>query len=131
MADAAAESIKARRGRCTDARIHLDVGILPVDVGLGEVGEVVQVQDKRPRAVPVHVAALSPGEGGGPLGQPLVWTGPPTLSVQLDRRAGLCIYNILQNRREKKDGSQTNAQSFAVGGACWFAPRPSVIALKL
>lgn len=55
-------------GRCTDTHGHLYVGILSVDVGLGEVGEVVQVQDERPGAVPVHAAALSPGEGGGPLG---------------------------------------------------------------
>lgn len=41
MADATVDSIKARRGRCTDTHGHLYVGILSVDVGLGEVGEVV------------------------------------------------------------------------------------------
>lgn len=41
MADATVDSIKARWGRCTDTHGHLYVGILSVDVGLGEVGEVV------------------------------------------------------------------------------------------
>lgn len=65
MADAAGKSMKAG---ASDTHGHLDVGILPVDVGLGEVGEVVQVQEEGPGAVPVHAAALSPGEGGGPVG---------------------------------------------------------------
>lgn len=67
MADATVESINACRSRCTDTHGHLYVGVLPVDVGLGEVREVVQVQEKRPGTVPVHVAALGPGKGGGPL----------------------------------------------------------------
>lgn len=30
-------------GRCTDTHDHLYVGILSVDVGFGEVGEIVQI----------------------------------------------------------------------------------------
>lgn len=52
---------KAESGRCTDARSHLDVGILSVDIGLGEVREVVQIQDEGAGAVPVYVAAFCPG----------------------------------------------------------------------
>lgn len=63
-----------RTSRFADTHGHLYIGILSIDVSFGEVGEVVQIQEESSRAVPVYVAALCPGEGGRPVGQPLLRT---------------------------------------------------------
>lgn len=85
-------------GRCTDTHDHLDVGVLSIDVGFGEVREVVQIQEEGSGAVSVDVAALCPGEGGGPVGQPVLWTRSPVFRRQLGRGAAFCIYIVLLRR---------------------------------
>lgn len=85
-------------GRCTDTHGHLYVGILSIDIGFGEVGEVVQIEEESSRAVPMYVAALCPGEGGRPVGQPVFWTRPPVFRSQLGRGAAFCIYIVLLRR---------------------------------
>lgn len=46
----------------------------------------------------MYAAALCPGEGGRPVGQPVFWTRPPVFRNQLGRGAAFCIYIVLLSR---------------------------------
>lgn len=84
-----------RTGRCTDTHHHLYVGVLSIEVGFGEVGEIVQIQQEGARTVSVNVAAFGPGQG-----QPVFWTRPAVFRSQLGRGAAFCIYVVLLRRHE-------------------------------
>lgn len=80
---------------------HLYVGVLAADVGLGEVGEVVQIQEERSGTVPAYAAPLRPREGGGFVGQPVFWSRSPLLRSQFGRRASLYIDTVLLKRQRE------------------------------
>lgn len=84
-----------------DTRGHLYVGVLAADVGLGEVGEIVQIQEEGSGAVPAHAAALPPRQGGRFVGQPLFWSRSPLLSAQFGRRASFHINAVLLQRQKE------------------------------
>lgn len=86
---------------CADTRGHLYVGVLAADVGLGEVGEVVQIQEERSGAVPADAAALRPREGGRLVGQPVFWSRSPLLRSQFGRRASFYIDTVLLRRQKE------------------------------
>lgn len=98
----ATENIKAA-GVPGHTHTHLYVGVLAADVSLGEVGEVVQIQEEGPGPVPAHGAPRRPREGGGSVGQPVLRPRPPLLRSQFGRRAALRIYTVLLERdRDRK-----------------------------
>lgn len=86
---------------CADTHGHLYVGVLPADVGLGEVGEIVQIQEEGSWAVPVYAAPLRPREGGRSVGQPVFWSRSPLLRSQFGRRAAFHINTVLLKRQKE------------------------------
>lgn len=94
---------KRREQACADTRGHLYVGVLAADVGLGEVGEIVQIQEEGSGAVPACAAPLRPREGGRFVGQPVFWSRPPLLRSQFGRRASFHINTVLLRDRRKVD----------------------------
>lgn len=86
---------------CADTRGHLYVGVLAADVGLGEVGEIVEIQEEGSGAVPAYAAALRPREGGRLVGQPMFRSGSPLLGSQFGRRASFYINAVLLERQKE------------------------------
>lgn len=84
-----------------DTHGHLYVGVLAADVGLGEVGEIVQIQEERSGAVPAYAAPLRPREGGRFVGQPMFGSRSPLLGSQFGRRASFYINAVLLKRQKE------------------------------
>lgn len=61
-----------------------------------------QIEEEGSWTVSVHVAALSPGEGGGPVGQTVLRTRSAVSRGQLHRGAALCIDIVLLRRQRRK-----------------------------
>lgn len=95
------DASKRRWQVCTDTRGHLYVGVLAADVGLGEVGEIVEIQEEGSGAVPVYAAAMRPREGGRLVGQPVFWSRSPLLRTQFGRRASFYIDAVLLKRQKE------------------------------